>query len=191
MSLISSRIPEHPYVPSSARYAQTRSEKPHFGLLRFLKRCFLIGLIAILILNLGQYAHSQRYAWFPKRWGTVIPEKVFRSGQLSESIVESMLAMNQIQVILDLNGKDIYDPEQCEELVAAEKLGIEVHRFQLCGDGTGDLDRYANAVALVDQTAKENKRLLVHCSAGTKRTGGGHRLLPPPGVKAGSGIRSG
>ncbi len=140
--------------------------------LRFLQKVILFALIASTIYYAGRYAHSQRYVWFPKRWGTVIPNKIYRSGQLSESIVGKTLVAHNIQVILDLNGKDKYDPEQSEELVAAERLGIPAFHYQLCGDGTGDLNRYANAVELIVKSVAENKKILVHCSAGTKRTGG-------------------
>lgn len=146
--------------------------KPGSALLRRLLKAVVYILVFCSLFVAGKYAHSQRYNWFPKRWGTVIPDKVYRSGQLSEAIVHDMLVANEIEVILDLNGKDKYDPEQSQELESAELLGIETHQYQLCGDGTGELERYAKGIELIDKAVRENRKILVHCSAGTKRTGG-------------------
>ena len=50
----------------------------------------------------------------------------------------------------------------------------------MSGNGTGDIGDYAKAVAAIYRAQQENKPVLVHCAAGTHRTGGviaAYRLL--------------
>jgi protein tyrosine/serine phosphatase len=66
------------------------------------------------------------------------------------------------------------------EVRAAADLHINREIFPLSGDGTGNLDSYAGAVAAIDRAVKQNKPVLVHCVAGAQRTGGviaAYRLL--------------
>lgn len=60
-----------------------------------------------------------------KRWGTVDPGIVYRSGRISSSLMESTLAKNNIKVIINLAGSKHFHKSQPERK-AAEKLGIEV-----------------------------------------------------------------
>lgn len=108
----------------------------------------------------------------PKRWGIVKQGKVYRSGQLSASLVEKTLKKNDIKVIVSLTGKVPDDPDQAAEQCAADKLDIDLFRFGLGGDGTGDIEQYAQAIAVIVKAEKENKPVQVHCAAGTQRTGG-------------------
>ncbi|MDI9431552.1 MAG: tyrosine-protein phosphatase [Planctomycetota bacterium] len=108
----------------------------------------------------------------PKRWGVVEPGSIYRSGRLSSALVKRMLTEHQMQVIVALEGEKAADPDQRAEIQAAEELGIELKRFPLRGNGTGDVERYADAVAAVVEAQRAQKPVLVHCSAGTQRTGG-------------------
>jgi protein tyrosine/serine phosphatase len=108
----------------------------------------------------------------PKRLGRVQGHPIYRSGQLSASLVERTLAKYGIKVIVALTGRDRQDEDQNAEDAAAAALGIEVLRFPLRGDGTGDVNRYAAAVAAVVAAERQGKPVLVHCAAGAQRTGG-------------------
>lgn len=107
-----------------------------------------------------------------RRWGVVEAGEVYRSGQVSPYLIKETLHDNHIAVVVDLNGKDDSDPRQRAEAAAIAELGIEAHRFGLSGDGTGDIHAYARAIEEIVKARQAGKPILVHCSAGTQRTGG-------------------
>lgn len=108
----------------------------------------------------------------PKRWGVVEPGVVYRSGCLDAALVKSMLAKHNIQMIIDLTGEKVGDRDQEAEKAAAAELGIEIRRYPMAGNGTGKLDRYADAIASLTEAYRAKKPVLVHCAAGSQRTGG-------------------
>jgi protein tyrosine/serine phosphatase len=125
----------------------------------------------------------------PKRWAAVAGHNIYRSGQLSASLVKKTLANHGIKVIVALTADNPQDKDQEAEEKAAAELGIELLRFPLSGDGTGDIDQYAGAIAAVVEAERQGKPVLVHCAAGAQRTGGTiafYRLLvdrkPPADV---------
>ena len=109
--------------------------------------------------------------FIPKRWLVVEPGLLFRSGQLSPSLVERTLRKNKIRIVVDLQPVVEQSEEQESEARAMKKLGIEPHRFTMIGDGTGKIETWAGAVAVVAKAHREKRPCLVHCSAGTERTG--------------------
>ncbi len=116
----------------------------------------------------------------PKRWGVVEKGLIYRSGQLSSSLVKRVLERYQIKVIVDLTGTMPDDKDQGAEREAAAELGVEHMRFPLGGEGTGDIANYAGAVAAIVDARRMGKPVLVHCAAGAQRTGGAiafYRLL--------------
>jgi protein tyrosine/serine phosphatase len=108
----------------------------------------------------------------PKRWGVVVPGAVYRSGQISERLIKPMLEKNGIRVVVDLTGAEAGSSRQKAEIRACEELGIEHLRFPLSGDGTGNITNYALALSAIAQAKSEHKPVLVHCAAGSQRTGG-------------------
>jgi protein tyrosine/serine phosphatase len=108
----------------------------------------------------------------PKRWAVVEGHQIYRSGQLSGSLVKRTLARHGIKVIVALTGDDPQDKNQQAEKQTAAELGIDLLRFPLNGDGTGDVHQYAGAVAAVIHAERQGKPVLVHCAAGAQRTGG-------------------
>lgn len=136
-----------------------------------------LWLVALLVaagtgFYYGLWKDDLKHELFPRRWGVVEPGRVYRSGQISERLIEPTLAKHGIRVVIDLTTVEMDDPEQVAELRAIETLGIERHKLPLRGDGTGDVARYAEAIAVLDRSLREGKPVLVHCSAGTNRTGG-------------------
>jgi len=109
---------------------------------------------------------------FPKRWGCVEAQQIYRSGQLSASLIERTLKKNDIKVIVSLTGEKPGDRDHDAEVNAAQKLDIELLRFGLSGDGTGQIENYALAIAAIVKAKQEGKPVQVHCAAGTQRTGG-------------------
>jgi protein tyrosine/serine phosphatase len=110
--------------------------------------------------------------FIPKRWGVVEPGLIYRSGQLDSWLVEKTLASHHIATIVSLTGDVPYDKNQQAERSAAAKLGIDLQRYPLAGDGTGDIHNYAQAIAAIVQAAKSGRAVLIHCAAGSQRTGG-------------------
>ena len=108
----------------------------------------------------------------PKRWGVVEETSIYRSGQLHPALIKRVLLEQNVQVIVDLNGKRAGKVEHETEDAVSIELGIDKNRYPLNGDGTGDIEQYAQAIAAIDRAVKTNKAVLVHCSAGSQRTGG-------------------
>ena len=108
----------------------------------------------------------------PKKFGVVTQGKIYRSGQISYALIDNVLEKNNIKVIVDLTLKKTEDRDQDAERAAAEKLGIEVYRYPMGGNGIGTIEYYTAAVVAIDKAVKEDKPVLVHCNAGAQRTGG-------------------
>ncbi|MFZ2148317.1 MAG: dual specificity protein phosphatase family protein [Sedimentisphaerales bacterium] len=133
-------------------------------------RILLVIVIAGLVIWLWKSVLEDRL--IPKRWGVVQAGKIYRSGRLSAALVKKMLRENNISVIIDLTGDEPGDRDQEAEKGAAVELGIERLNFPLKGDGTGDINNYAQAIAAIVDAEQKGKPVLVHCAAGTQRTGG-------------------
>ncbi len=107
-----------------------------------------------------------------KRFGVVVPGEVFRSGQISKWMLKPTLKKHGIQVIIDLNGVEIDDPHQAAEIDFINRTHFEHYRYRLSGDGIGDIRNYALALKTIQDCRAAHKPVLVHCSAGSQRTGG-------------------
>lgn len=133
-------------------------------------RILLVISIAGLVICLWEYVLEDRL--IPKRWGVVQAGKIYRSGRLSAALVRRMLQKNNIAVIIDLTGDESGNKDQDAEKKAAVELGIERLNCPLKGDGTGDINNYAHAIAAIVDAKRKGKPVLVHCAAGAQRTGG-------------------
>ncbi len=136
----------------------------------------LLVKIAIIVAVIG----SAIWVWeevledrlIPKRWGTVVPGEIYRSGQLSPTLVRKMLETHGIELVVHLGVHVPDDPAHVAEQEAVEALGIERRLFPLRGDGTGDIGNYARAIDAMVVATREGRPVLVHCAAGAYRTGG-------------------
>jgi hypothetical protein len=136
-------------------------------------RSVLLVVISLLPTAVGLSWWSQnKYDYIPKRWGVVVPGKIYRSGQLTAPMLEKIASEQRIAAIVDLQLNDLQDELLQGEVQFAARHNIRHFRFGLGGDGTGDRDRYVNAVDVVIKSARTNQPVLVHCGAGTQRTGG-------------------
>ena len=130
------------------------------------------GLFILLVAGWSLWHNYLEDRIFPKRFGVVVPGLVYRSGQISSVLIGKVLEEHHIKVVVDLQF-DEGSAIQHAEARAIEHLGIAQYRFPLNGNGTGDIKHYAAAIARIQQSIDEGKPVLVHCAAGTQRTGGG------------------
>jgi len=126
-------------------------------------------ILALVLLYL--FDRYVKWKLFPKRWGVVETSSIFRSGQLTPRQIRRQVKVHDIDVIISLltplPGNAPYEAEL--ELV---KDGLERYAYPLLGDGTGDIDDYASAIARIHDSVQSHKKVLVHCAAGSQRTGG-------------------
>jgi protein tyrosine/serine phosphatase len=108
---------------------------------------------------------------YPRRLAEVYPGFLYRSGQISPSLIEGTLRDLGIDVIVDLTGPRGDEAQRREREVAAE-LGLAYHNFTLNGSGTGEIDEYVGALEVIARAEAAGLQVLVHCRAGDRRTGG-------------------
>jgi protein tyrosine phosphatase len=147
------------------------------------------GAALIAATGVAAWSFGIRDKFVPKRFGVVVPDKIYRSGQISGRLIGPVIDRYHIGTIVDLNGFDKNDPDQQAEAAISEAKLVHHYRFPLKGNGTGRIERYADAVAAIVHSEREGVPVLVHCYAGTQRTGGClsfYRLLvrrdPPASV---------
>lgn len=133
----------------------------------------LRALVAgVLLVGLSWAAFDQfiKPNVFPKRFGVVVEGKIYRSGRLTPAAMKSVQERYGIRTIVDL-GAEIDQPPENEERArrTAAALGMTRYRLNLIGDATGNPNYYVQALRLMSDPA--NQPVLVHCGAGTQRTG--------------------
>lgn len=146
------------------------------------RRRWLIAasLMVMVAAGIWVWANVFKDQIIPKNFGVVEEGSIYRSGQLSAALVKRVLAERNIRVIVNLTSENLNDVDQLVEKYAAAELGIEQIRLPLRGDGTGDVNNYARAIAAIVDARKKNLPVLVHCAAGAQRTGSviaAYRLL--------------
>ncbi len=132
----------------------------------------LLGTFLVAAAAGGYWWSLHKYEYTAKRFGVVVPEKIYRSGQLTPQMLGETLSEHGITTLIDLQLNDIHDQHQQTEIQYAKQYGLRHFRFPLAGDGTGDVKSYVEAVSMLIQCERENQPVLVHCAAGTQRTGG-------------------
>lgn len=151
------------------------------GLVRAFEWLFVLVPVAVFCWAWGSAPINLRERIFPTNLVEVESGWLYRSGQIRPNLVEGTLRNLDIDVIVDLTeDRGNRDPRQVAETRAVEKLAIEVRRFPMSGKGIGTVDQYAAAIGAIASARREGRRVLVHCAAGDRRTGGvlaAYRLL--------------
>ena len=141
-----------------------------------LKKRVVVGgaILLLLAAGLGGVAWN---AWLkdrliPKRWGVVEAGAIYRSARLPPALLKKMVGQYRIRRIVDLTLADPTDAGQQTEKTVAAELGVEYLNYPLYGSGVGEIGSYAQAVAVMVAAKQAGRPVLVHCAAGTQRTGG-------------------
>jgi protein tyrosine/serine phosphatase len=131
---------------------------------RLLALAVLAGLLAAA--GGGALRHQLR----PKRLVAVEPGFLYRSGQISPRLVRGVLEELGIGKVVWMLHYDSRRASHRAEQRAIDALGIEVAHFPMRGDGTGKIERYADAIAEVAEARRAGVPVLVHCAAGSRRS---------------------
>jgi protein tyrosine/serine phosphatase len=125
----------------------------------------LLGILAAFLV----YRYSARDNLFPKNFGTVDAGKVYRAGRLTPAAFEQLRERYGIRTIIDLGGNEPGSDAERREERTAEAMGARRVVLRLGGDGTGNPNNYVAALRIMNDPAQQP--VLVHCSAGSERTG--------------------
>lgn len=129
------------------------------------------GLAAVVALGSAYWLEYGRNRFLPKNFGVVERGFIYRSGQIHGDIVEDVLRDNHILTVIDLSG-DSGRSHEAEQLAAVKALGIEKFDVEgLQGDGIGPIRSYALAYCKLIEERSRGRPVLVHCRAGSERTG--------------------
>jgi protein tyrosine/serine phosphatase len=120
----------------------------------------------IVVVGVGGFVWLRENA-LPKRFDVVVEGRLYRCGEVAPEQLKRVASDYGIRTVLSLLNPDA--PESIAERQAAERLGLRWINVPLPGDGTSTpADRERIKAVLFDPAAAP---LLVHCAAGTNRTG--------------------
>ncbi len=123
-----------------------------------------VGIALVVLFIVSAWPHI-----FPKNFGVVVPGKIYRSGELTVAALADVVRDHNIKTIIDMGAYEPDTPEDTLQAMAAEALGVERHVLRLEGDGTGDPTMYLESLRLMTDESK--LPMLIHCGAGSERTG--------------------
>ncbi|QYU66426.1 tyrosine-protein phosphatase [Leptolyngbya sp. 15MV] len=128
----------------------------------------VLAVVALIAVG-AVLAASAKPDLFPKNFGVVEAGKVYRSGQLTPAAFRRVVERHGIRTIIDMgSGKDHPEVERLNAAVA-RSLGVRRYVAALEGDARGNPNWYVWALRLASDP--ENQPVLIHCGAGSERTG--------------------
>lgn len=132
----------------------------------------VLAAAILLIGGLLLWEQVLKNHFVPRRFGVVEQGRIYRSGQISSSLIKETLVRYKIGTIVSLSVDSAKNVDRTNEERIAAELGIERVVVPLWGNGTGDINNYAIAIAVIYQAQKKQKPVLIHCETGAQRTGG-------------------
>ncbi len=137
-------------------------------------RALLWVVVGIVLIGAVFFRAAVRDNIWPKNFGVVDEGRLYRSGQLTPAAMRSVVEQHRIKTVIDLGSAvrdDGLDPEvERMNQRTADALGLTRYRFELIGDGTGNPNAYLQALRIATDPSKQP--VLIHCGAGSERTGG-------------------
>lgn len=131
------------------------------------RRWWIAGALAATLVVVGTVAAWSNF--HPKNFGIVQEGRIYRSGELTPSAMSRVVHDYHIQTVIDLGAYPENSGEEARARRVAKALGVTRYVLRLEGDATGNPNYYVQALHLINDPA--NQPVLVHCSAGTQRTG--------------------
>ncbi len=129
--------------------------------------------IVLIVLSLAALAWYARFGVRDHVWArnfaVVEAGELYRSGRLTPTATARIVENRGIRTIIDLGAFHPGSAEERRAQRAAEALGVTRYRLDLEGDATGNPNEYAHALRILNDPA--NRPVLVHCAAGSERTG--------------------
>lgn len=133
-----------------------------------LRTALIVGCVGGGILGFRFYDKT----FVPKNLGVVEPGVIYRSGQIQDQLIAGVLRDHGIRAVVNLQGPEHDNPDQVAESQVIAALGLEGFRFPMRGDGVGTVETYARAVEQLALASRTGRPTLIHCAAGSQRTGG-------------------
>lgn len=131
----------------------------------------LIVLVTVALAVFWKDLERLPRRFIPRNLGVVEEGLLYRSGQIHRALLPDVLRDKSIESVICLTndpGKPDFDAEpQIVQQAGIEFLGLQ----GLSGDGVGDIALYAEALQRMKQRIDAGRTVLVHCSAGSERTG--------------------
>lgn len=128
-------------------------------------RLWVIGLLAVAIGVAGFVGYQQ---WqLPKRFATVEEGRLYRSGEVHPHHLRTLRDDYKIKRIISLLNPDA--PISATERAACEELGLEYINIEMRGNGDSTPEARQQVLSLL--LGEDDTPTLVHCAAGTNRTG--------------------
>lgn len=127
----------------------------------------MVGIAASVI-----WFTTLRWQFFPRNFAVVDRQHVYRSGQISSRLIEPTLSKYGIDVVVFMSTDNLNRSDVRAEIAACRRLGIRRVNLPLAGDGTGQVDRYVQALLEIHRAKVAGQQILVHCHTGSQRTGG-------------------
>lgn len=126
-----------------------------------------LSILAALLVVAGVTASAINR--IPKNFGIVDEGKIYRSGELTPAAMERVFREHRIKTVIDLGAFEPGSGEEARAERIAKAMGVTRYAMRLEGDATGNPNYYVQALRIMNDPA--NQPVLVHCSAGTQRTG--------------------
>lgn len=133
------------------------------------QRIAVASVVVLVVLGVWKGVLEDHFV--PKNFGTVEPG-LYRSGLIDQSLIEGVVDKYALKRIVTLLPPDPDNSNQRAEQRVAAEIGVQIDRFPLLGNGTGDPVMYVNAVEAIVKARRDNQPVLVHCAAGAQRAGG-------------------
>jgi len=109
--------------------------------------------------------------WFyPKQFRAIVDGKLYVSGQISSRLIRDTLTSRGICRVDSLTA-DPSDSDEKAEVDTCAQLGIPRSIYLVNGNGTGNINAYADALTDAVAACRQNKPILVHCYSGAERSG--------------------
>ena len=105
----------------------------------------------------------------PRNFSTVSENHVYRAGRQTPPTLSRIITKHNIKTVVDLGGYPNHSQREQRMVDVAESLGASRTELRLHGDATGNPNAYVEALRIIAN--KDNHPVLVHCAAGSERTG--------------------